>query len=451
MENLQHRVKYPAQPSGLPSIETDVTKFNANDLRALRSRVDSAIQAGEVSDQQMLPYIDLQQRAAERLSALEAREQYLASTAPKQAPAILRSVGDSHSGLASSFSLSRAILTAHEGRQQVGAEAEVIAEGRKNNPHARGQIVVPGFVLKRDLYGNTASGAVDAAVTGKQTLSGQMLIAHHGEPVLASLGATLVNATGSSTFVVPYLSRTDAAATGEGTSADSTAGFNELSLTPTRYSRRVDVTQLALRSNGSALDQILLQDFQAAHAWAQDAAGFAAIKASATFVPATEYGTDDLKTTSILDIMNLCSEIQAATRDSSTPTLVCSPIGFEVLNSVVATSLNQTLAQVYRASAGGEVIAAVGMIDGDIPAEKALASVAASREFVGAGLIAGGYFPDLIIARWGDGVDLVIDPYSAAQDGVLKIVGNSYSSAGLVRGSFRCMAVTATDLLDTAV
>jgi hypothetical protein len=210
------------------------------------------------------------------------------------------------------------------------------------------------------------------------------------------------------------------------------------------------VTQLALRSNGSAIDQVLLQDFQAAHAWAQDAAGFAAIKASATFTPATETGTDDLAATTIANLMDLCSDIQAATRESATPTLVCSPIGFEVLNAVVATNLNQTLAQVYRASAGGNVIAAVGMIDGDIPAEKALASVAADRKIVGAGLVAGGYFPDLVVARWGDGVDLVVDPYTDSDSGVIRVIGNSYSAAGIVRDSFRCLAVASSTITDVA-
>jgi HK97 family phage major capsid protein len=449
MSQLQNRVKYPSRPGSLPDPNTDLDKLNQNDIRALRSVVDAGIQSGQISDNEMLSFIDLQSRAADRLQVLEAREAYIAQAA-KQAPAIVRSVGDSHGSLASSFSISRAILTAHEGRQQSGAEAEVIAEGRRNNPHARGQIVIPSFVMKRDLYGNTVAGAVDAAVTGKQTMSSPLLTALHGEPVLQGLGATIVNATGSATFLVPYLSRTAAASTGEGTSATSTAGFNELSLTPTRYSRRVDVTQLALRSNGSAIDQVLLQDFQAAHSWAQDAAGFAAIKASATFTPATETGTDDLAATTIGNLMDLCSDIQAATRESATPTLVCSPIGFEVLNAVVATNLNQTLAQVYRASAGGNVIAAVGMIDGDIPAEKALASVAADRKIVGAGLVAGGYFPDLVVARWGDGVDLVVDPYTDSDSGVIRVIGNSYSAAGIVRDSFRCLAVASSTITDVA-
>lgn len=433
----------------MPDPSLDLQRMNSNDVRALRHRVDAAIQAGEISDAEMLAYIDLQTRAADRLAALEAREQYMAQTA-QAAPAIVRSVGDSPSGLASSFSVSRAILAAHEGRQQTGAEAEVIAEGRRANPHARGSVVIPGFVMKRDLYGMTSGGSVDAAVTGKQTLAGQLLTAHHGEPVLQTLGATIINATGSSTFLVPYLSRTDAASIGEGASASSTAGFNELSLTPTRYSRRVDITQLALRSNGSAIDQVLLQDFQAAHAWAQDAAGFAAIRAGATFVKATETGTDDLAATSIINVMNLCAAIQAATRDGATPTLVGSPIGFQVMNSVTAANLSQTLAQVYRASAGGNVIAGVGMVDGDIAAEDALATVAANRKFVGAGLIAGGYFPDLIIARWGDGVDLVVDPYTSAEAAAVRIVATSYVSAGLVRSSMRVMAVASATIEDVA-
>jgi predicted phage gp36 major capsid-like protein len=91
------------------------------------------------------------------------------------------------------------------------------------------------------------------------------------------------------------------------------------------------------------------------------------------------------------------------------------------------------------------------MVDGDIPAEKALASVAASREFVGAGLVAGGYFPDLIIARWGDGVDLVVDPYTNATEGAIRVVGHSYVSCGIVRDSFRCLAVASATITDSAV
>jgi hypothetical protein len=91
------------------------------------------------------------------------------------------------------------------------------------------------------------------------------------------------------------------------------------------------------------------------------------------------------------------------------------------------------------------------MVDGDIPAEKALTSVASGREFVGAGLVAGGYFPDLILARWGAGVDLLVDPYADADAGVIRVVSNSYVAAGIVRDSFRCLAVASADIADTAV
>ena len=197
---------------------------------------------------------------------------------------------------------------------------------------------------------------------------------------------------------------------------------------------------LALRTNGSAIDQVLLADFEAAHAWALDVHGFAAIKSGATFTKATETGTDDL-----------AADVLTATRTNETPVLLCSPLAWEIVNTKVNTDLNQTLAQAYATSAGGRFVAAVGMIDGDIPAEKALTSVANGKEFVGAGLVAGGYFPDLILARWGAGVDLLVDPYADADAGVIRVVSNSYVAAGIVRDSFRCLAVASADIADTAV
>lgn len=432
--------------------------MDANTVRALRAKVDEAIQADQVEDANMLDYLRLQDRAAKRLEVLEAREAYIrqqVETAPASspaAPAYVRSVGDSTAGLGSRFSLSKAILTAYEGRSFDGAEAEVIQEGRRSNPNARGQVVVPSFALEqRNQYGNAVVGGVDAVVSGKQTLSAPMLTANHGTPVLQQLGATVVDASGASTFLVPYLGRTAAAATLEANSASSSATFSELSLTPTRYARRTDVTALALRTNGSAIDQVLARDFAAAQAWALDAHGFAVIKDTATFTKATEVDTDDLAATTLSNIMDLVSDIMVETRSNEAPALLCSPIAFEIVNTVVATNLNQTLSQAYFASAGGRMLAAVGMVDGDIPAEDALTSVASGLEFVGAGLIAGGYMPDLILARWGNGLDLIIDPYADADLGVIRIVSNSYISAGIVRNSFRCLAVASSTIASTAV
>lgn len=450
------RVRYDARPTAatLPPTSTDVTKLNANELRSLRALVDDALQADRVQDTEVLEYIRLQERAQQRIDAIEARAAYTAASQPAPAPtapAYLRSVGDSHAGLADAFSVSRAILAAAEGRSQVGAEAEVIAEGRRSNPRAGGNVVLPGFIQKRNVYGSTAGGSIDAAVSGKQTISAPMLTANHGEPMLQGLGATVLTATGAGTFLVPYLGRTDAASAGEGAALTSSATFSQLELTPTRYGRRTDVSALALRTNGSAIDQLLLQDFSASHAWAADVAGFNAIRNGATFTAATETGTDDLAVTTLANILDLVADTMSAIRSNAAPTLVCSPIGYEVLNSVVATSLAQTLAQAYFTSTGGRTLPAVGMVDADIPAEKALASVAASREFVGAGLVAAGFFPDLVIARWGEGVDLMVDPYTDADNAVIRVIANSYTAAGLVRDSFRCLAVTATTLTDSAV
>lgn len=468
MNTTHSRVRYNGAPisTNLPAADADVSAMKLNDARQMRAKIHEAIEGGTVPDAQMLAYLNLQERLAERIGVCEAREAYLqtapapsvasefAGNAPGAAPAYVRSVGDGLPSLRQKFSITRAILAAHEGRPIVGAEAEVIAEGRKQNPHARGQVVLPSFMFpsleRRNIYGNTVTGDVTAGVTGKPTASAPFLTAIHGVPTLQSLGARVIDVDAAATFLVPFLGRTAAGSSAEAASASSSATFSELSLTPTRYTRRADVSALALRTNGSALDAVLLADFEAAHAWALDAAGVAAIRSNATFTFATETGTDDLAATTLANVFDLATDTMNAVRSSVAPDLFCSPIGYETLQTVVATNLNQTLAAAYTAGSGARVVCSVAMADGDIPAEKALASVASGREFVGAGLVVAGDFSNLILARFGGPADLVIDPYTDADNAVVRIVANSYTAAGIVRDAFRCLAVTAATITDTA-
>lgn len=466
MENKTNiRVSYPGQPAPATSklpLDANVEGMQMPDAKQLRSTIDAAIQAGSVQDADMLKAVRLQERLSSRIEALEARDAYMATASRPSpfesqtvaAPAIVRSVGDSPANLRSNFSMSRAILAAHEGRTMSGAEAEAIAEGRRQNPHARGQIVLPSSMMRgvqsRNIYGNTVAGDVTAGVTGKPTASAPFLTAIHGTPILQTLGARVVDVAGAGTFLVPFLGRTAAGSVAEAAASTSSATFSELSLTPTRYTRRADISALALRTNGSALDQVLLDDFEAAHAWALDAAGVAAIKASATFTPATETGTDDLAATTLSNLFDLATDTMNAVRSNIAPDLFCSPIGYEVLQSVVATNLNQTLAGAYSAGSGARVVCSVAMADGDIPAEKALASVAADRKIVGAGLVVAGDFSNLILARFGGPIDLVVDPYSDADNAVIRVIANSYTAAGIVRDAFRCLAVASSTITDVA-
>ena len=76
---------------------------------------------------------------------------------------------------------------------------------------------------------------IDAAVTGKQTLAESLRTARHAEPTAVQLGALVVDASGSASYLVPFLGRTAAAEANEGAATTSTADFHQTTLSPRRF------------------------------------------------------------------------------------------------------------------------------------------------------------------------------------------------------------------------
>lgn len=431
-------------PANFPKANQPLDNLNSNDLKGLRHQVNEGITRGIVADAEIRSYFDFLDRIDGALEARTAREMDLTRRAA-QAPAInTHGLGDSQSSLTERFSITKAIHAASMGKQQDGAEAELISEGQRTNPMARG-IALPSFVFKRNLYGNDAtSGSVAASVTGKQTISREYLSALHDEPVAQRLGATTVQASGA-TFLVPFLGSMIPSTADEGAGLTSSASFSELSLTPQRYGRRVDITTLALRTSSAQLDEIIMRSMAEGHATAIDRAAFAAVVANASYTSATAGTTaDDLAVTDLADMFRLAKEATVASGNSNPPNVVCSPIGFQALNTATESAINQTVAGAYRAATDAQVLQANTLQDGDLTSANV---VGGSGTIAGAGVAIAGNWQDLIIATWG--VDLVIDNLSDAHTGSVRCISNSYSSAGVVRDSLRVMGVTATEIAAT--
>lgn len=460
------RTNYAGKPSdvsedGLPSIAVNLEHVSdVSELVALRSSVNNAIQANNVPEARLPEFLDFQKRSAARLDALKYEHVNKAETLNQRhakkgasAPAyIAGGLHDQEGDLSRRFSLSRGVLAIAEGRNLEGAEAEATAEGLRQFPNASGRLVVPDFVRahkatqKRSTYGlNSGSAGVDAAVNGVQTLAGEMQGALHAQPLAEQLGARVFDAVGSGSFLVPYLGRTAAASVAEGVADTSSASFNDLTLTPTRYNRSATVTALSLRTNGSNLDRLLMDDFSAAMVAAMDADAFAAVRAATTYTAATETGTDDLAATSLADLFNLVADYMTATGENAYPDLVVSPLGAKVLNTLAADGLYQTLAQAYVNQTGARIIPAVSMQDGDFSAADILANAAADT-ISGAGLVLAGAFDNCVIARFG-GLDIVVDPYGTNADKhTISIHANMYMDSGIIRDGFRGLAVASATI-----
>jgi hypothetical protein len=461
--NTEQRVSYAGQPTGdtaekvMQAMNLDIDAARSMDLVNARNLVNAAIQGNDIADDHLPQALDFMQRSAERMEQkrTELREMAAKYDVPASkpnkstagAPAYVRGTGDSASTIASRFSFTRAICNVLEGRQHDGAEAEMITEGRSQNSAARGQIVVPdwGATQLRSTYGsNATSGSIDAAVTGLQTMAGAPLRgALHGQPLVERLGATIVDATGSNTVLLPWLGVTAASATDEGASASSTSNFQQVTLTPQRYTRKVTVSQLALRTTGNQgnMDAVLLNDMSNALATAQDKQAFAALQAAAQYAFATESGTNGLAATDMADLHSLVSKYMDVTGRNEYPTLIVSKLGAQALNTGLSGT-DTTLSERYTAQTGARIIPAVNLVDGNFdPAD--IIDGGSTATIAGAGVAMAGDMASLAVARWG-GFDLLVDVYGANADGhVVSLHANAYSAAGVLNNAFAQLAVTA--------
>ena len=431
-------------PANFPKTDTKLDGMNVNDLKGLRHQVEEGIGKGIVADSEVRTYLrfldSIESTLENKNIAIAARARQAAAS-----PSVIsHRTADNHEGLSQRFSITKAIANASLGKQQDGAEAEIISEGQKANPMARG-ISLPSFLLEqRNIYGvDAASPSITAAVTGQRTVSSQLLASLQDAPVAAQLGATMVQASGAH-FLVPWLGSMIPASANEGASLSSSASFSQLDLQPQRYGRRADITALALRAASPEMDTIIMRSMAEGHATAKDRAAFAAVVANATYQLATAHSTNGLANTDLADMFNLAKSASTASGNSAAPNFVCSPIGFQALNTAADSTINQTMSGAYRNATGAQVLQSNTLLDGDLTSADV---VGGTGTIAGAGVAIAGNWQDLFVAEWG--VDLVLDNITDADKGAIRCISNSYIAAGVVRDSLRVMGVTSTNIAAT--
>ena len=451
MNTTEKRVSYNGQPAAetpanvRAALETNIQNAKGFEIVNARSVIDGAIQAGQIPDAELPGALHFMSQAAEVLAKRSAK----AEAPSKGAPAYFglnHSANDNPSGLVKRFSLSRAVTNVLNGKQQDGAESEIISEGRNQFAGATGQVVVPDWAARemRNVYGTNAGlSGIDGAVTGLQTLAPTgMGLALHGQPLAQQLGAQVIDGIGGQTIVLPWLGRTDAASTEEGADSTSVGSFQSVSLTPTRFSRQLTVSALSLRTTPGQMDAVIMQDFQNAVTAAQDKQAFAAIQSAAGWTTATAANTNDLAATSMADLHELVSDFMDTTGRNEYPNFIVSRLGAKALNTGLSGS-DTTLAERYTAQTGARIIPAVNLVDGDISSANA---VGGTGTIAGAGVVLAGNFDHVILVRW-SGIDLLVDGFgSNAAAHNVSLHANAYSAAGVLNNAFNQLAVSPAEI-----
>ena len=389
--------------------------MNLNELKALRAKnyeEHVALVEGSDRDGRLMTEAE-EQRAAWLVGEVEALDKKIKHRADHEAMVARMVGGEAVSKgeqreverVNGQFSLSRAIMQAANGRSLEGAEAEWAQEAqremRSQGLQAVGQVAIPTKALYRASADNFTAGAYAATTDGAAFVSvgvGAAIEALRAPSVIERLGTTVIQgATGNLKFPRVSVAAVGTAETEVAANDNSTLELDEVTLSPQRVSAKTTYSKQLLLQGGNAVDLLIAQELQAAMN------AFIDTKAFDTLDGAT---MNDLSTTSANTVMNaaLAVAMEAAVladgADLSNAFYVMSPYAYQ---------LAKNQAQVSNVSALFDLVS--GTFNGyrAIPTPY-LTDVTAGS--VGQ-MLFGNFQQGAILAYFG-GIDLLVDPYSAA-------------------------------------
>jgi len=393
--------------------EKPPVKMNLNELKALRAKhYEEHVALVETPEKEGRPLTDAEEQRADWLVAevanldkrikhradheqMVARVAYTGTASQSEKREIERVNGH--------FSLSRAILAAANGRSLEGAEAEWAQEAQREmrgqGLQVVGQVAIPTKALYRASADNFTAGAYGATTDGAAFVPvnvGAAIEALRAPSVIEQLGTTVITgATGNLKF--PRVSvKATGVAEGE-VDANAAAGLemDEVTLSPQRVSAKTTYSKQLLLQGGGQVDLVIAQELQNAMN------AFIDTKAFDTLDGATidNQSTDGSTTLTAAIAVAMESAVLAAGGNLAAARYVMSPSAYKFAKN---------LAQVASVSALYDL--ASNTFNG-YPAVATPYLVDASSN-VGQ-MLFGNFQQGCILAYFG-GIDLLVDPYSAA-------------------------------------
>ena len=390
-----------------------IRHMNLNDLKALRAKYyEEHVALVENPDKEGRTITEAEeQRAAWLVGEVEALDKRIKHRADHEA--MVARVA--YSGTASTtekreiervnghFSLSRAIMSAANGRSLEGAEAEWAQEAqremRAQGLQVVGQVAIPTKALYRASADNFTAGAYGATADGNAFVPvnvGGAIEALRAPSVIEMLGTTtLQGMTGNLKFPRVSVKATGTAEGEVDANAASGLEMDELTLSPQRVSAKTTYSKQLLLQGGGAVDLVIAQELQNAMN------AFIDTKAFDTLDGATinNQSTDGSTTLTAAIAVAMESAVLAAGGNLAAARYVMSPTAYKFAKNLAQVSSVSALYDLASNTFNGyPAVATPYLVD--------------ASEGVGQ-MLFGNFQQGCILAYFG-GIDLLVDPYSAA-------------------------------------
>ena len=312
------------------------------------------------------------------------------------------------------FSLSRAAAAIIAGKTLTGVEAEMKQEAdreaRACGLSLEGNIALPEKFLKRA----SAAGALESD-KGIGTDVGEGIAALREATFVESLGCKVITGA-TSNIKFPRISAasvgTWSAETGD--TDDSVQEHDDLTLTPNRVCAQGMYSRQLLMQGGQSIDNLVVGDIAASLNHAIDTAVFAGSGTSGqpTGLLNTTGVTDAADSTDAKALL-LAMEATLYSKGAIGPNvhIVCSPTAYkEVKGTALVGSVN-ALYDMASQQANGYSIKGTNFL---------------TDATTDVGRVVMGNFEQLLLCYFGAGVDITIDPFTAAATGNVKIFANRF-------------------------
>lgn len=324
------------------------------------------------------------------------------------APAIIQGMGDTEGKLKKRYSFGKAIQEAAKGGL-TGLEAEMSQEARNEFANAKvnvsGGFSVPSFVLRSDTdpmgVGATSNGTLENAGNTIGIQDAGLIAAYRPGDIATAMGVrTINNATGDIAFSVQGAEIVaEKPAEGAAVTQDA-ADFSEVKLSPVRYAAYSRVTEQLLAQTADDMGSFIARDIRAAIDEKYNTDVFGAINTAATTAAS---GADSLG-----DILDIEADLLAA------------DIPLENVRVLAG-------AGAYRQAREVSMDAGSGLLIAGSPAGRR--SVLGYDATVSSSVTSGNIYmvdnANMVQCNWG-GLNILVDPYTDAPKGVVRIVCNVY-------------------------
>lgn len=305
------------------------------------------------------------------------------------------------------FSLVKAIRNVASNKMQDELTQEVINAGieemRRTGNSFNGQIQLPTEV-------RTVTKSVEG-VDVVQTDIFNVTESINSKSVLSQLGANIV--TGLVNDVqIPVISTVNCTWEGEtATTSDSTPTFTSVKLSPKRLSCVVPISKMLLSQDSTGVENAIRNEISKAILGKLEATIFGSAQGTTTQPQGIFYTSGSL--TQVTNFADICA-LEAALDGTD---------GYGEMKYAMGVNAKAALRGMIKGTNGTGMVFENNEVDG---------TPAFATQFVSGNNIAYGDWSNLVVGIW-SGMDIVVDNFTLAADGQIRLVVNFYADAQLAR------------------